>query len=379
VERFLREIAQDVRVELGRAGFRSLADALGRADRLTPDARSPLRLDALCRPPRWTPSAERRSDPTGAARVVRRPPASPAERDLSASYSALPSIAAEDGLAVEWPLPRAPLAERADGAVTHAVSTADRAFGAETSGLIERRVIRRPVDWALNGAAGQSFGAFAGPGVRLVLEGQANDYVGKGLSGGVVVVRPEPSLLAAASDLAIVGNTCLYGATGGRLHVVGRAGIRFAVRNSGADAVVEGAGAHACEYMTGGVVVLLGPVGRNLGAGMTGGRVYLHDPDGGRLAGLATASVAATRLGQVVAERADGLDRLDELRVLLRAQRDAGSRLAERLLDAPVALADTIWLVEPLDVVRVAQETAAATVSQPKDDPGRADVRSRVA
>jgi glutamate synthase domain-containing protein 3 len=160
---------------------------------------------------------------------------------------------------------------------------------------------------------------------------------------------------------------------------VGRAGIRFAVRNSGADAVVEGAGAHACEYMTGGVVVLLGPVGRNLGAGMSGGRVYLLDPDSDRVAGLATVSVGATRLGQVVAERGDGLDRLDELRLLLRAQRDAGSVLAQGLLEAPVALADSIWLVEPLDVVRVAQETTAATVSQPKDDPGRADVRSRVA
>ena len=114
--------------------------------------------------------------------------------------------------------------------------------------------------------------------MSLELVGQANDYVGKGLSGGKVVVRPDEALLERASDLAIAGNACLYGATGGSLHLVGKAGIRFAVRNSGASAVVEGVGAHGCEYMTGGVVVILGTAGPNLGAGMTGGRAYLWEP-----------------------------------------------------------------------------------------------------
>ena len=111
----------------------------------------------------------------------------------------------------------------------------------------------------LDGPAGQSLGAFLSAETRIEVTGVANDYVGKGLSGGTVVVRPPRDAGFAAKDAAIAGNACLYGATGGRLHLVGRAGIRFAVRNSGATGVVEGVGAHGCEYMTGGVVVVLGP------------------------------------------------------------------------------------------------------------------------
>ena len=170
------------------------------------------------------------------------------------------------------------------------ITTAERSFGAHISGLIERGIIRRPVRWTLEGSAGQSFGAFSNESVELVLIGQANDYVGKGLSGGTVILRPEASIADRAADLAIAGNTCLYGATGGRMHVVGRAGMRFAVRNSGAVAVVEGVGAHGCEYMTGGTAAILGPAGANLCAGMTGGRVYLWDPTGTRI-GVARSEV----------------------------------------------------------------------------------------
>ena len=132
--------------------------------------------------------------------------------------------------------------------------------------------------YLLSGSAGQSLGAFAVPGMRIVVDGEANDYVAKGLSGGVVVVRPErPADRRSQANQAIVGNVCLYGATGGALHVVGRGGMRFAVRNAGARAVVEGIGAHGCEYMTGGVVVVLGDIGPNFGAGMTGGRAFVLD------------------------------------------------------------------------------------------------------
>ena len=124
----------------------------------------------------------------------------------------------------------------------------------------------------MHGAAGQSFGAFAGTGISLTLDGAANDGVGKGLSGGTRRRAPGPGgEVAGAQAFALAGNACLYGATAGRLHVVGRAGMRFAVRNSGAEAVVEGVGPHGCEYMTGGAVLVLGPVGPNFGAGMTGG------------------------------------------------------------------------------------------------------------
>src|SRR5207237_2756328 len=129
----------------------------------------------------------------------------------------------------------------------------------------------------VEGQAGQSFGAFLPAGVEFRLEGEANDYVGKGLGGGrIVVVPPDDD----AGDPVLVGNTVLYGATGGELFCRGRAGERFAVRNSGATAVVEGTGDHACEYMTRGTVLVLGPVGRNLGAGMSGGGSFVYDPEG---------------------------------------------------------------------------------------------------
>jgi glutamate synthase (NADPH) large chain len=132
------------------------------------------------------------------------------------------------------------------------------------------------------GSAGQSFGAFIPKGITLRLEGDANDYVGKGLSGGHIIVRPSPFAPEGliAEDQIIAGNVILYGATGGELYLRGTVGERFAVRNSGATAVVEGVGDHACEYMTGGRVVVLGPTGRNFGAGMSGGIAFVHDPDG---------------------------------------------------------------------------------------------------
>jgi glutamate synthase (NADPH/NADH) large chain len=123
----------------------------------------------------------------------------------------------------------------------------------------------------LKGSAGQSLGAFAAPGLKLEVSGDANDYVGKGLSGGTIVVRPPMASPLVASENTIIGNTVLYGAT---------AGQRFAVRNSGASVVIEGCGSNGCEYMTGGVAVILGSIGANFGAGMTGGMAYLYDPEG---------------------------------------------------------------------------------------------------
>ncbi len=132
----------------------------------------------------------------------------------------------------------------------------------------------------LRGSAGQSLGAFAAPGLKLEVSGDANDYVGKGLSGGIVVVRPPMESPLTAADNTIIGNTVLYGATDGYLFAAGRAGERFAVRNSGAHVVIEGCGSNGCEYMTGGVAVILGGIGANFGAGMTGGMAYLYDPEG---------------------------------------------------------------------------------------------------
>jgi len=161
------------------------------------------------------------------------------------------------------------------------ICTDDRAVGARLGGLVAHRFgAGAPpgrVRARFEGSAGQSFGAFLAAGVQLELVGEANDYVGKGMGGGRIVVRPPED---DAGDPVLLGNTVLYGATGGELFCAGRAGERFAVRNSGATAVVEGVGEHACEYMTSGTGAVLGGFGRNVGAGMSGGEIYVHDPDG---------------------------------------------------------------------------------------------------
>ena len=161
------------------------------------------------------------------------------------------------------------------------VRNVNRAVGGILSGEIARRrgskaLSEGTIEIAFNGAAGQSFGAWLAPGVTLSLHGETNDYTGKGLSGGIIAVRPPQTALFRPEENMLVGNTVLYGATAGRAFFRGLAGERFAVRNSGAVAVVEGVGDHGCEYMTGGRVVVLGPTGRNFAAGMSGGIAYVY-------------------------------------------------------------------------------------------------------
>ena len=254
------------------------------------------------------------------------------------------------------------------------IRTAERSFGAELSGALARGDMVHhadgPIRIAVEGDAGQSFGAFLTGGVELTLHGQANDSVGKGLSGGRIVVRPGRRSAADPATSTVAGNVCLFGATAGRLHLVGRAGMRFAVRNSGAVAVVEGLGAHGCEYMTGGTVVVLGPVGANFGAGMTGGRVYLLDPTGRSAALLAVASVGATRLSAILRDRADGAERAAELRMLVADHAKAGSELAERFALGEGPRPEDVWVVEPLVATGPAVEDAERPAI-PAADPGR--------
>jgi glutamate synthase (NADPH/NADH) large chain len=170
--------------------------------------------------------------------------------------------------------------------LSYAVQNTHRTVGTRTSShIISRFGMNNQLQpdhltVKLTGSAGQSLGAFAAPGLKLEVSGDANDYVGKGLSGGTIVVRPSMASTIVASENTIIGNTVLYGATKGFLFAAGRAGERFAVRNSGAHVVIEGCGSNGCEYMTGGVAVILGSIGANFGAGMTGGMAYLYDPDG---------------------------------------------------------------------------------------------------
>ncbi|MBT7717783.1 MAG: glutamate synthase large subunit, partial [Halieaceae bacterium] len=173
---------------------------------------------------------------------------------------------------------------RSGGEFEFDVCNCDRSIGARLSGEIARRygntgMDENPLVLRLTGTAGQSFGVWNAGGLNMYLEGDSNDYVGKGMAGGKLVIYPPRASEFKSQDTTIIGNTCLYGATGGRLYAAGIAGERFAVRNSGAHAVVEGAGDHCCEYMTGGNITVLGPTGVNFGAGMTGGFAYVLDMD----------------------------------------------------------------------------------------------------
>ncbi|MBL8912850.1 MAG: glutamate synthase subunit alpha, partial [Archangium sp.] len=214
----------------------------------------------------------------------------------------------------------------------------------------------------LRGAAGQSFGAFLSRGVTLELEGEANDYVAKGLSGGRVIVYPPAAGTFAPEENVIVGNTVLYGATDGEAYFSGLAGERFAVRNSGAKAVVEGVGDHGCEYMTGGVVVVLGPTGRNFAAGMSGGVAYVLD--------RARAFKARCNLELVELESL-----VDESEIWLvyglieNHLRLTKSPLAQRVIDNWEAMVSSFVRVMPTEYRKVLQARRAARLRPPHASP----------
>ncbi|MGH2465164.1 MAG: glutamate synthase large subunit, partial [Candidatus Limnocylindrales bacterium] len=356
---FFTAIAEDVRVELAAAGFTSLDAAIGRIDRLGLEPDAPLGMERVVGGPAWSVPAERRQ--AGARRR-------PIPRTVA------PASAVEAALIARLDEPRV------SRIVDHVamVTTAERALGAGVSGVMERARDageRHPaaIHVRLAGAAGQSLGAFLARGVRVELTGVANDYVGKGLSGGTLIVRP-PDDEAAIAGNAIAGNTCLYGATAGRLHLVGRAGMRFGVRNSGASAVIEGMGAHGAEYMTGGTVVVLGPIGRNAGAGMTGGRLWLYDLDGLARTRLNRGSVAARSATELGATGPDGGAALVELRELVADHAEAGSSLAEALLLDWDRVLGSFLLVEPADLVDAAVRPPSEAL--PADYPATAPAGS---
>jgi glutamate synthase (ferredoxin) len=226
---------------------------------------------------------------------------------------------------------------------TIAIVNTDRSVGARVSGQIAKRYgntgFKGAIDLRFTGSAGQSFGAFNLAGMTLTLEGEANDYVGKGMNGGEIRITPPMGSSIDPSENVILGNTCLYGATGGTLFARGRAGERFAVRNSKAQAVIEGAGDHCCEYMTGGVVVVLGPVGRNVGAGMTGGLGYFLDEDGSFAAKVNPEIVSIQRVVSPAGEA--------QLKDLVTAHGVRGSLKAKRILENWAEFLPLFWQVVP--------------------------------
>jgi glutamate synthase (NADPH/NADH) large chain len=258
--------AQEVREILASIGARSLDEVIGRADLLTQVSRGSAHLDDLDLNPLLITV-----DGAKNIRYDRTKPRNPVMDTLDAEIVRDAARFLEEGEKMQ---------------LSYAVRNTLRTIGTRTSSHIVQRFGMRNqlqpdhLHVKLAGSAGQSLGAFAAPGLKIEVSGDANDYVGKGLSGGTIVVRPPMASPLEAAENTIIGNTVLYGATAGYLFAAGRAGERFAVRNSGAHAVIEGCGSNGCEYMTGGVAVILGQIGANFGAGMTGGMAYLYDPDG---------------------------------------------------------------------------------------------------
>jgi glutamate synthase (NADPH/NADH) large chain len=251
---------------------------------------------------------------------------------------------------------RASLENREATTVAIPIENSNRAFGAMLSGEVAARygsdgLPDGTITVVATGTAGQAFGAFVARGVTITLEGDANDYVGKGLSGGVLAVRPPSRAKYKAEENVIVGNTCLYGATSGRAFFAGRGGERFAVRNSGATAVVEGVGDHGCEYMTGGTVVVLGLTGRNFGAGMSGGLAYVLDEDG----------AFASRCNKAMIELEPLTDpkEIAALEALLEEHVSrTGSPKGNRLLDTWAASVTTFVRVVPTEYKKILAQKA---------------------
>ncbi|MGF1685539.1 glutamate synthase large subunit [Photobacterium japonica] len=259
-------LGQEVRERLAQLGVEKLTDLIGRTDLLDVIDGYTAKQSKLDLSPVLATVT-----PPGGHTVYcseANTPFDPAMLNTQLLEEALPAIEARSG-----------------ACFYHAIRNTDRSVGARLSGEIAKRygnqgMAASPIEIHLTGTAGQSFGVWNAGGLHLTLTGDANDYVGKGMTGGKIVIRPPQGSAFASSEATIMGNTCLYGATGGKLFAAGKAGERFAVRNSGTIAVIEGAGDNACEYMTGGIVAILGKTGVNFGAGMTGGFAYILDEDG---------------------------------------------------------------------------------------------------
>ncbi len=317
-------IAEEVRELLALLGFRRLDELIGRTDLIAQISRGAEHLDDIDLNPLLV-----RVDsphPPYCTRVGRNEP--PASLDEEVIRNAQAFFEQGEKRQLDF-----------------AVRNTQRAIGARASSLVVRRFGMHGLPEArlhlrLSGSCGQSLGAFLVQGIALDVVGDANDYVGKGLSGGRIALRPPAEAGFRGSANSIIGNTCLYGATSGELFAAGLAGERFAVRNSGATAVIEGCGANGCEYMTGGRVAILGPVGENFGAGMTGGLAFVYDPESA-FAGLANSESAQWK--RCTPAAAAELRALIERHVAL-----TGSALGQKLLGDWANASRQFWTVAPV-------------------------------
>ena len=346
VVNFFYFLAEEVRSLLARLGYRRLEEIIGRADLLQPRAgvkltkTNALTLECLTNLP------DVRSDRSWL--------------NHEEVHSNGPVL--DDQLLAD---PQIAEAIRNQGSVTKevAIANTDRTVGARIAGAIAKQYGNTGFEGeiALNfkGAAGQSFAAFNLPGMKLLLEGEANDYVGKGMHGGEIIITPPKEAAYDPAENVLIGNTCLYGATGGVLYANGRAGERFAVRNSKGQAVIEGAGDHCCEYMTGGVVVVLGKVGRNVGAGMTGGLGYFLDEDGSFPSKVNWEIVKIQRLSSLAGE--------EQLKELIAAHvQQTGSRKGQMILEQWQSYVGKFWQVVPPSEADTPEASSQAIVEEEK-------------
>ncbi|MGH9172691.1 MAG: glutamate synthase large subunit, partial [Acidimicrobiales bacterium] len=355
VETFFEYVAQEVREILAELGFRTLADAVGMVECLRTQGavdhywkarRLDLRpllagVSSASGTGDW-PAGRRQLQDEGVPRHCLRQQDHGLAKALDVELIARATEALERGTPVEIRSP---------------IRNVHRSVGTMLGYELTRRhgglgLPDDTISVTLTGSAGQSLGAFLPKGITLCLLGDANDYVGKGLSGGRLILGPDPATPAAAEDQVIAGNVVLYGATSGEAYIRGQVGERFCVRNSGASAVVEGVGDHACEYMTGGAVLILGPTGRNFAAGMSGGVAYVHDPGNGL--------GRRTNFDMVSFEVLDPDDEATIGRLLLQHVKLTGSTVAYRLLQRGAEALGEMVKVMPNDYRRVLEATRSA-------------------
>ena len=330
VMNYFKFITRETREWMAKLGVRSMEDLIGRTDLLEIMQGATAKQQRLNLQPLLSDGGVPADKPRFCT-APKNQPFDKAELAEQMVRDCLPAIEGKQG-----------------GEFRYAVKNVNRSIGARLSGEIARRygnlgMNDAPITLRLTGTAGQSFGVWNAGGLNMVLEGDANDYVGKGMAGGKLVIYPPKGSCFKSQETSIIGNTCLYGATGGTLYAAGLAGERFAVRNSGAHAVVEGVGDHGCEYMTGGVVMVLGQTGLNFGAGMTGGFAYVLDLDNGFVDRYNHELIDIHRVGteKTEAHRA-------HLRQMLEAfVAETGSAWGQHILDNFADMVGKFWLVKP--------------------------------
>ncbi len=349
---FFNAVAGEVRMMMGALGFRSIDEMIGHVEclrqRHVPDHPKANTLDLS----RLLVDVAR-DDPTAVRHATRDRNDGPEDRTLDEIILQEANEAINDAKPIS---------------LTYKVRNTNRSVGTQVSGEIgyQHGVDGLPegtVELNLTGSAGQSFGAFLASGVRMILTGEANDYVGKVMSGGEIIIKPKASSAFVAQENSIIGNTVMYGATGGCLFANGRAGERFCVRNSGGTAVVEGVGDHGCEYMTNGTVVILGPTGKNFGAGMTGGIAYILDATEETRHRLNPQLVEATRLS-------DDDDVIAVKELVFKHLEFTDSAIAREIMAAWDEFQGKFWKIAPKvpDAPPIPKPPADADAKGPADD-----------